>query len=130
MSRGRQASSTAGAEAALSATSGPTPKGSPVVTAMTGFMRGWSCGEKFADRERSDPVGTRRPALVLLLGLVHVLDAVLHDHQVRSPVPVDLDAGPVVPLDDAVQLLSVLEDDDHRRPGVHLLQIVEGLGVR
>src|SRR5437867_2174461 len=78
----------------------------------------------------SDPVGTGRPALVLLLGLVHVLDAVLHHHQVRSACAVDLDAVAVIPLDDATQFLAVLQDDDHRSPGVHLLEVVERLGVR
>src|SRR6266581_8072840 len=89
MTSGRQASTTAGAQAALSATSGPTPKGSPVVTAMAGFIRKnaqWSArataGGGPSLSGSSDPVGPRHPVLVLLLGFVHVLDAVLQLRQV------------------------------------------------
>jgi hypothetical protein len=35
----------------------------------------------------------------------------------------------VVPLDDAVDFLAVAQHDDHRRLGLHLLLIVEILGV-
>src|SRR5256885_1794236 len=121
MTSGRHTSRTAGTEAALSATSGPTPNGSPVVTAMTGFIREIALGGGRASAgggpgtgKRSDPVGSRRPVLVLLLDLVHVFDAVLHHHQVGSAHPVDLDTVAVVPFDDSAQLLAVLQDDDHR----------------
>src|SRR5262249_8722841 len=56
-------------------------------------------------------------------------DAVLHDHQVGGADAVHLDADPVVPLDDAAQLLAVLEDDDHGSARVHLLEVVERLRV-
>src|ERR1051325_3332853 len=66
----------------------------------------------------------------LLLLLEEVLDAVLLDQQVRGALAIDLQAVAVVPLDAAADFLAIRHDDDHRRPGVHLLDVVEALGVR
>src|SRR5437867_3470065 len=130
---GRQTSRTSGRAAALRQISGPMPKGSPVVIAMMGFMGETRDGDGGSGAgpgpAASDAVGGALLGALELLLFVHVLDAVLHDHQVRGAQPVHLDADPVVPLDDAAQLLAVLEHDHHRRAGVHLLEVVERLGV-
>jgi hypothetical protein len=50
--------------------------------------------------------------------------------QVGRAFAIDLQAVAVVPLDVPPQLIAVVEDDDHRRAVVHLLDVVEGLGAR
>src|SRR5271157_3034851 len=62
--------------------------------------------------------------------LVHVLDAGLVNEQVRCSGAVHLQAVLVVPLDDAVDLLAIVQHQDHGRAGLHLLLVVEILGVR
>src|SRR2546428_698690 len=76
MRSGRQTSRTAGSRAALRATSGHTPKGSPVVTAIASFIREIARrGAKPSARGGrslsgcSDPVGSRRPGLGLVRSL-------------------------------------------------------------
>src|SRR5262249_19225783 len=59
----------------------------------------------------------------------HVFDRRLVDHQVGSDITVHLDAAFVIPLDDAVNLLAVTQDNNHRGLGLHLLLIVEIFGV-
>ena len=61
--------------------------------------------------------------------LVHVLDAGLVDQQVGRAGAVHLQAVLVVPLDDAVNFFAVLQHQDHGRLGLHLLLIIEILGV-
>ena len=46
-----------------------------------------------------------------------------------APRAVDLQGVAVVPLDGALDLLAVQEDDDHLRVRVHLLLVVEDLRV-
>src|ERR1700734_2525815 len=66
----------------------------------------------------------------VLVFLEHVLDGGFVDHQVRSTVYAHhLDAGLVVPLDDAMYFLAVAQHDHHRRLRLHLLLIVEILRV-
>jgi acyl-CoA hydrolase len=65
----------------------------------------------------------------LAFRFVHVLDVRLVDQQVRRAVAVELEAALVVPLDDAVKFLTVLENDDHRRLALHLLYVIKVLGV-
>src|SRR6185369_8114936 len=63
---------------------------------------------------------------VLFAFFKHVLDAALVDHQVRAAgVAIQLDACPVVPLDDAVEFFSVVGHNDHRSFRLHLLLIVK-----
>src|SRR5664280_1266377 len=62
--------------------------------------------------------------------LVHVLDAGFVDQQIGRAGAVHFKAVLVVPLDDAVDLFAVLQHQDHRRLGLHLLLIVEIFGVR
>src|ERR1022692_323227 len=61
--------------------------------------------------------------------LVHVLDAGFVDQQVGCAGAVHFQAVLVVPLDDAVDLFAVVQYQDHRRLGLHLLLIVEILGM-
>src|SRR6266508_5878532 len=67
-------------------------------------------------------------ALVLVL-LVHVLDVVFQEQDVGLAVAVHLDGQAVVPLDGAADLLAILQLDDHARLVVHLLLVIEALGV-
>ena len=67
--------------------------------------------------------------VALFVFLVHVLNAGLIDQQIRLTIAVHLQAILVVPLDDAVNLFIVLQHQDHRRLGLHLLLVVEILGV-
>src|SRR5512141_427447 len=61
--------------------------------------------------------------------LVHVLDRWLVNEQVGLAAAGELDAVLVVPLDVAVDLFAVLEHDDHRGLGLHLLLVIKILGV-
>src|SRR5260221_350768 len=94
-------------------------------------LKGW--------KGRLPPSSTFQPSNVSALQLClsaqfilfeQVLDAVLLDEEVGCAFAVHLQAVPVVPLDPAADLLAVGHDDDHRRAGVHLLDVVEALGVR
>src|SRR5580704_17402864 len=82
---------------------------------------GWRCGKKPYRSVVSSSISRRR--------LVHVLDIRLKDEQVGLPFAVDLQAGLVIPLDHALQHLAIFQDEDHGRLGLHLLHVVEILGV-
>src|SRR5579864_6809827 len=66
------------------------------------------------------------PGLALF---IHVLNGRFVDHQVGGAGAVHLDAGAVVPLDYAMDLLAVGEHNDHRRLRLHLLLVVKILRV-
>src|ERR1700675_220164 len=67
------------------------------------------------------------PALVFL---EHVLNSWLVNHQVWASVVADyLDAGFVVPFDDAVHFFAVAQHNAHGRSRLHLLLIIKILGV-
>src|SRR5579871_244200 len=70
--------------------------------------------------------------LLLILPLFkHVLDGRFIDHHIRfAAIAVHLDAVPVIPLNDAVNLFPVSQHDHHLRARLHLLLIVEILRVR
>src|SRR2546428_8489309 len=105
----------------LTTTSGPIPAGSPMVMARVGLIAGSSSaclrgilglqGTAIGSRSGAFEFGFGQrifPCLLAqLIRLVHVLDLVLHDKKVGCIVAVDLDAGLVVPLDDAARLPSV-----------------------
>src|SRR5580692_6077801 len=63
------------------------------------------------------------------LSLIHVLDVGLVKQYVGFADAVHLQATFVVPLDDSVQRLAILQHEDHRGLGLHLLYVVEILGV-
>src|SRR5882672_8614831 len=65
----------------------------------------------------------------VLAFLEHVLNRRLVDHQVGRAGAVELDAALVVPLDVAVDFFSVAQHHDHGGLGLHLLLVVEVLGV-
>src|SRR5690348_13397538 len=66
-------------------------------------------------------LGTSHLALLPFRLLVHVSDGLLVDDHVGAAVAYDLQAIAVVPFDDAVHALAVLEHDNHRRLRLHLL---------
>src|ERR1039458_2228204 len=82
-------------------------------------------------RKPNEADNSRRPLLPsVLVFLKHVLNRRLVNHQIRPALFADhLDAGFVVPLDEAVHFLAVLQHDHHGRPRLHLLLIIEILGV-
>src|SRR5271166_7010704 len=61
--------------------------------------------------------------------LVHVFDIGLEDKQVGLAVAVHFQAALVIPLNHAFQGLTVFEYEDHARLRLHLLHVVEILGV-
>src|SRR5580700_10586745 len=68
-------------------------------------------------------------ALVLAF-FIHVLDGRLVDHQVGLAVfAIYLDAGPVVPLDDAAYFFAVTQNDHHLGARLHLLLVVKIFGI-
>src|SRR5207245_4512538 len=122
----------------LRTTSSPIPAGSPAVIPMVACMRGNSVAA-VCDRRRSSiltlpAVIDRRYSLrlvdfLVLVFLVHVLDVVLQDQEVRLTSPIHLDAVFVVPFDDALNNFAVLQNDDHRRLVLHLFYIIKVLSV-
>src|SRR3981081_1496720 len=68
-------------------------------------------------------------SLLVLAFLEHVLDGGLVDHQVGRAGAIQLDAVLVVPLDIAVDFLTVAQHDDHGSLRLHLLLIIKVLGV-
>ena len=60
---------------------------------------------------------------------MNVLDVAFHDEQVGLVRSIDLETGFVVPLDDTVELFSVLEHDHYRSLAVHLLDVLEALCI-
>ena len=78
-------------------------------------------------------LGPERTALLFsslaLVGLVHVLDVMFEQEQVRRCLAVDLERAPVVPLDCAFYLFAIFQDDDHRRMRVNLLFVVEDFRI-
>src|ERR1700730_5217625 len=71
----------------------------------------------------------RRLLPLVLAFLEHVLDGGLVDHQVGRAGAIQLDAVLVVPLDIAVDFLTVAQNDDHGSLRLHLLLIIKILGV-
>src|SRR5690348_11209115 len=69
--------------------------------------------------------GHRHFALFAFRLLVHEADGLFVNDHVGPAIADDLQATAVVPLDDAVHAFAVLEHDDHRRFGLHLLLIIE-----
>src|SRR5882724_4676753 len=87
-------------------------------------------GKRAGRRSRRGPrSGTRRLLLAVLPFFVHVLDRRLVDQQVGLAVAGYLDTALVVPLDHAANFFPVAEHDYHRCLGLHLLLVVEVLGV-
>jgi hypothetical protein len=97
--------------------------------AATGHQMDTLGGLEAAQSPLSAYVSILVQVLVLVL-LVHVLHGVLQEEDVGLARAVDLEGVLVVPLDDAADLLAVLEHDDHPRLVGHLLQVVEALRVR
>ena len=83
-------------------------------------------GHRFAGRRS---VHRRLRLCALLRRLVQVLDTVFVDHQVRPVLAIQFEAGLVVPLDYALKYFAVRKNQDHRRPVLHLLDVVEVLGI-
>src|SRR5580765_5981594 len=68
--------------------------------------------------------------LLVLAFFEHVLDGRLVNHEIWfAAVPVHFDAVAIVPLNDAANFLAVLQHNHHRGSRLHLLLIVEVLGV-
>ncbi len=67
-------------------------------------------------------------SLVLVL-FVHIADCVLKNQKVRARVAVHFDAVLVVPFDNSVKLLPILQDHNHRCLVLHLLEIVKAFGI-
>src|SRR6476620_2217279 len=79
--------------------------------------------------KKAESIKRRRLALVFAF-FEHVLDGGFVNHQIRFAIlAVHLDAIPVIPLDNAVNFFAVTQHDDHGRPRLHLLLIVEIFGV-
>src|SRR5436309_7501582 len=100
---------TSRSRSALKTISAPTPAGSPSVMA-SGFTRALCANQ--------------------LLLLEQVLDPLFLDQEVGRSVAIELETRPVVPLDPAADLFAVVHNDDHRRLGAHLFEVVEIFGVR
>ena len=66
--------------------------------------------------------------LVFIL-FVHVANAVFEDQQIGFCFPVDLDAVSIIPLDDAAELLTIIQHHHHGSLVLHLLQIVEAFRI-
>src|SRR5215472_2456221 len=73
---------------------------------------GFKCGKKFWKK------GSRS-------SLVHVLDIGLENEQIRRTFAIDLQTAFVIPLDDAFNEFSILQDEYHWRLGLHLLHVIE-----
>ena len=61
--------------------------------------------------------------------IIHVFDIAFVKQHVRVAVAVQFQTRAVIPFDHALQHLTVLQFDDHRRFRLHLLDVVEILGV-
>ena len=68
-------------------------------------------------------------AVFSVFELEQVLDVVFQHEQIRSVSSMELDASAVVPLDAASQFFAVLKHHYHRRPVIHLLLVIEALGM-
>src|SRR5581483_6890387 len=84
----------------------------------------------WSETERKSPAGWRGLFIAWNEGLffgffVDVLDTRFVDEEVRAALARDLEAGPIVPFDDAVDFFAVLKDEDHGRFGLHLFLVVE-----
>lgn len=66
---------------------------------------------------------------LILARLIHVFDIELVDQKIGLPVTIHLDAVAIVPFDAALNLFAVFEDDHHRGVRLHLLLVVEALGM-
>jgi hypothetical protein len=87
-----------------------------------------ACSDKL--RHRRSPIGSSLIVTVLTrLIFVKVFDAVLENQKVGAILTMKLDAALVIPLDGSVDYFTILENDDHRSFGIHLLLVIEGLGV-
>jgi hypothetical protein len=68
-------------------------------------------------------------AVFSIFELEQVFDVVFQHEQIRSVSSMELYATTVVPLDAAAQFFAVLKHDDHRGPVIHLLLVIEALGM-
>src|SRR5215468_4132492 len=82
-----------------------------------------------ADRARNENKKFCRTNPANFARFVHVADSRLVKQQVGSAVAGQLDAIPVVPLDQTLQMLAVFEHNNDRSFTLHLLLIVEVFGV-
>ena len=62
-------------------------------------------------------------------GFVHVFNAVLEQQKIGSANTIELQALTVIPFNNAFQLLSIRENHHHVRFALHLLRVVELLGI-
>src|SRR5215467_8283261 len=68
--------------------------------------------------------------LLILAFFEHVLDGRLVNHEIwLATIPVYLDAVTVIPFNDATNFFAILKHDHHRGSRLHLLLIVEVLGI-
>src|SRR6266545_2184489 len=125
---GSQAARTSSSNAALSVTSGPMPAGSPMVRPMRSLVLAAAGACAFMRRHSSQCARWRGSVAVSLI-LVHILDVMFENEQVRAFVAVQFDAVFIVPFDCAAQFLIVPQYEDHRSVRVHLLLIIEALRV-
>jgi len=56
--------------------------------------------------------------------LEHELDGMFEQKEIWSVLPVEFDAGFIVPLDPARQFRAVVQYDDHRGLILHLLEVI------
>src|SRR5579872_1407426 len=80
-------------------------------------------------RSPASPVQLNAPFSLFFALFVHVFDRWLENHQVGRADAVDLEAILVIPLDDAVDFLAVMQNQYHRRLGLHLFLVIKVLRV-
>jgi hypothetical protein len=68
-------------------------------------------------------------AVFSIFKLEQIFDVVFQHEQIRSVSSMKLYATTVVPLDAASQLFTILKHDDHRGSVIHLLLVIEALGM-
>src|SRR6266511_2592051 len=115
-----QAARTSSSNAALSVTSGPMPAGSPMVRPMRSLVLAAAGACAFMRRHSSQCARWRGSVAVSLI-LVHILDVMFENEQVRAFVAVQFDAVFIVPFDCAAQFLIVPQYEDHRSVRVGML---------
>src|SRR5262245_23921412 len=103
---GAQAARTSSSNAALSVTSGPMPAGSPIVRPMRGLVLA-AAGACAFMRRSSSQCARSRVLVAIFPILVHILDVMLENEQVRSLVAVQFDAVFIVPFDCSAQFLII-----------------------
>ena len=80
---------------------------------------------------RGSSVGWYEELLFVLpfLILVEILDVVFEDQKGWAILTMQFEAAFVIPFDNAVQFLAVLEHNHHGRVRIHLLLVIKALGV-